>query len=813
MQHILTAVLTILLWGCGGDDLGKNPPVDRVDMDANNAADMGELPETCSDGVLNDDETDVDCGGSCSPCPEGSGCSDGNDCSSGFCDEAKICADEPLGLGQDCTSDHECASQQCQEFAGESYCTAECTDTCEGQGLACFRGLCTPVGFCGDIDGDGTDEGPGCEGSVCETCAEDATCVERESTFECVCNTGFDGDGMSCEDVNECDLELDDCDPLAGCMNEPGGFVCGQCPQGYDDVDGDGTECVEDAPQSPSLSMMPLAIKTFRFTWNDVAGETEYRLLEDINSSGSFTLVAQINANTTTHELPVFLPARVNATYVLQACNGDVCSDSAPVSVQGNLVDAIGYVKASNPGGGDQFGNAIALSGDGNTLVVGAFMEASDATGVNGDELNEDASRSGAAYVFARVGGSWVQQAYLKASNTANFARFGSAVAISSNGDTIAVGAEFESSIGTGVNGEQSGDSLENTGAVYVFTRTQQTWSQQAFIKASTASGFPMFGVSVALSSDGDTLAVGASNETSSSTSVNGSEVSAGGVYGAAYVYTRSGGTWSREAYIKPSTLDAGDFFGEHVALSGDGDTLAVSAPGEASNANGIDGNQSNNTLPDAGAVWVFTRASSVWSQQAYVKASNPDANDEFGNAISLSEDGDVLVVGAPFEGSSATGIDGNPNDNSAQRAGAVYIFSRNAGSWAHKAYVKAAVSNASDRFGFAVSLSADGQSLTIGAYSESGSTAGIGGNPNDVSRSRSGAVYLFIEDSGTWQQHAYIKASTPDLDDTFGQALDLSSDGQTLAVGARNERSSASGVGGDSTDNSVPSVGAVYLY
>lgn len=741
----------------------------------------------------------------------GGECSEGEECQSGYCDESGKCADEPLGLGEECTAAEQCTSQQCQAFGDESYCTDSCLDTCPGQNLACFRGLCTPVDFCGDLDGGGETEGPGCEG-LCESCSADATCVQRESTFECVCNTGFEGDGTSCEDVNECDLDLDDCDPSADCINEPGGYVC-DCPQGYEDVNEDGTECVENAPPAPTLSVTPQAIKTFRFTWNDVAGETEYRLMEDIDSSSNFTLLAQVNANSTTYEEPVFLPARVNATYILQACNGEACADSDPVSIQGDIADAIGYVKASNPGQGDRFGNAVAVSGDGSTLVVAAAGESSGATGINGDESNNDAFGSGAAYVFARVGGGWVQQAYLKASNTTRSSDFGTSVAISENGDTVAIGAEMETSVGTGINGDQSGDSQENLGAVYVFTRNQQVWNQEAFIKASTASGSPLFGKSVALSSDATTLAVGAPYEKSSSTTINGDETDSGGAYGAAYVYTRSGGVWSREAYIKPPAIDAGDWFGDQVALSGDGGTLAVSARGESSNATGIDGDQSNNELDRAGAVWVFTRAVDTWSQQAYVKASNPDEKDDFGYAISLSEDGNALAVGAPRESSNATGIDGNQDDNSADSTGAVYMFSRTSGTWAQDAYVKATVSNAGDWFGSSLSLSSDGQSLAIGAYSESSSASGIGGDATDTSLSGAGAGYLFTRVSGSWQQHSYLKAPNPDLEDMFGRSLDLSSEGQTLVIGAQSEESSAPGVGGDQSDNSMLSVGAVYLY
>ena len=121
---------------------------------------------------------------------------------------------------------------------------------------------------------------------------------------------------------------------------------------------------------------------------------------------------------------------------------------------------------------------------------------------------------------------------------------------------------------------------------------------------------------------------------------------------------------------MKGSNTEAGDRFGVHVALAGD--TVLVSAGGEASAATGINGNQADNSAPDSGAVYVFTRTDGVWSQQAYVKASNTEAGDRFGI---VAVDGDTLVVGAIEEHSAATGINGNQTDNGAPDSGAVYVF------------------------------------------------------------------------------------------------------------------------------------------
>ncbi|MFO0774985.1 MAG: cadherin-like beta sandwich domain-containing protein [Nitrospiraceae bacterium] len=260
------------------------------------------------------------------------------------------------------------------------------------------------------------------------------------------------------------------------------------------------------------------------------------------------------------------------------------------------------------------------------------------------------------------------QQAYAKASNTGTLDKFGRTVAL--DGDTLVVGTIGEDSAATGINGNQSDNSASGSGAVYVFTRNGSTWTQQAYIKASNTGAFDEFGASVALS--GDTLAVGAIGEDSSATGINGNEAdNSASSSGAVYVFTRSGTTWTQQAYVKASDTEAGNLFGWSLALSGD--TLAVGATQENSSATGVNGNEANNSATGSGAVYVFTRSGSTWSQQAYVKASNTGANDTFGHSVALS--GDTLAVAALGEDSAATGINGNEADNSASASGAAYVF------------------------------------------------------------------------------------------------------------------------------------------
>ncbi|MEN9577113.1 MAG: hypothetical protein RJA70_122 [Pseudomonadota bacterium] len=458
------------------------------------------------------------------------------------------------------------------------------------------------------------------------------------------------------------------------------------------------------------------------------------------------------------------------------------------------------YVKASNTGELEYFGSAVALYGD--TLVVGAEREGSNATGLGGDENNDFASESGAVYVFVRSGSTWTQQAYIKASNTGAYDQFGVSVAL--DGDTLAVGAYGEDSNSTWIGGDQTNNSTESSGAVYVFKRSGSTWTQQAYIKASNAGQQDYFGGSVALS--GNTLAVGAYGEDSNATGIAGNQSNnIAPSSGAVYVFVRSGSSaWSQQAYIKASNAEASDLFGGSVAV--DGDTLAVGANRESSNATVVGGDQTNNSASGSGAVYLFKRSGSTWSQQAYIKASNAEAEDQFGIAVAL--DGDTLAVGAEGEDSNATGVDGNQANNSASGRGAAYVFFRSGPTWTQQAYIKASNTGLAK---FGGSLALDGDTLVVGAEEEHSNATGVDGNQSNNDAISSGAAYVFRRSGSTWAHQAYIKAFNTDSSDWFGDSVAL--DGDTLAVGAFEEDSNATGVDGDQNDNSAQDSGAAYVY
>jgi len=311
-------------------------------------------------------------------------------------------------------------------------------------------------------------------------------------------------------------------------------------------------------------------------------------------------------------------------------------------------------------------------------------------------------------------------------------------------------------------------------------------------------------------------------------------------------VFTRAGSGWSQQAYVKASNTDLGDEFGGAVALSADGSTLAVGAHGERSTATGINGDQTDNSGFFVGAVYVYARTGSSWSQEAYIKAATAEQTLQFGATVALSADGSTLAVGASGESADATDV-----------SGAVYVFTRSAGTWSQQARVRlrqgqghggglgtavalsadgstiAAMAgsdvvddavfiysrvgdawsdpaqvNASNAFqgnlfGLGLSLSSDGSVLAAGAQGEWSNATGINGDQHQdiyTGAQDSGAVYVYARDQGVWSQQAYVKASDSEAGWLFGSAVALTSDGSTLIVGAPGARGPRS-------------VGSVYAY
>lgn len=431
----------------------------------------------------------------------------------------------------------------------------------------------------------------------------------------------------------------------------------------------------------------------------------------DVAISGRFAIVgaaSEDGSGTGVNPAPDDLAANAGAVYVYERINGVWTFHS--------------YLKASNTDANDAFGADVVIDGD--LLAVSATGESSNATGINGDEANNDAMNSGAVYIFRLEGDTWVQEAYLKASNSDTNDRFGTALAL--DGDTLVVGAPDDEGMHT------------ETGSAYVFVRSAGVWTEQARLNAAIWRDRDDFGTSVAI--DGDVLVVGAPNEDGSATGVNGDNNNDSNNAGAAYVFKRSSGTWSEIAYLKASNTDPEDRFGSAVTISGN--TIAVGSVHERGSIGGINP-VTNNDVLRTGAVYVFVENGAGWEPQATIKAAYPTLNDEFGNQVELS--GDLLVVASYKESGASSGIDGDETTDGAAESGAVYLFTREGSTWKQDRYLKASNAGGGDNFGGAIAIHSEdaGDLLIVGAGDEDGSSPGVNGEDNNL-WGNAGAAYAF---------------------------------------------------------------------
>ena len=532
-----------------------------------------------------------------------------------------------------------------------------------------------------------------------------------------------------------------------------------------------------------------------------------FQVLFKASASAAFEAVAgldDISPDDGTARLPVSsaldFPWGAGGALRTEACAAANGPCASPASGEGMLVrsqsiGATGYFKAPNAERIDEFGAAVALSGDGITLAVGAPDEDSASTGsfVPGDVGYQDAlddnsvSEAGAVTIFRRSTetGVWVVDAFVKAPVADTGDAFGDAVALSADGAVLAVGARGENGGLAGANGDalhppDAGylDALNDSGAtasgaVYLHRRSNGRWTLDAFVKAPAPGQEDAFGAAVALSADGALLAVGAPGEDSAST---GTFAPGDGGYqdaldedsaesaGAVFVYRLSAGRWGLETFFKPPASGADDRFGSSLALAGadaGAMALAAGAPGEDSASTGTfvpgDGGYQD-ALDDAGAdgagaVSVYRRATpaDAWVIDAFVKAPVPgrrapnpvegasDAGDAFGETVALAVAADgsmALAVSAANEDSTYTGVF-VPGDEDYHRA-----------------------------------LDSDGLS-NVGAVT----------------------VYRRSTLTDTWAIEAFVKAPAVGRLDAFGSGMALSADAAVLAVGAPGEDSMFAGV------------------
>jgi len=545
------------------------------------------------------------------------------------------------------------------------------------------------------------------------------------------------------------------------------------------------------------LSVADGGINTLGFGWAAFGGADTYKLyVNPDGASGYSQLGSDLAVTTSDVNIASHLTGWSNVLHTVEAyAGGTLLSTSPAIGVHSLMLDSIGYIKASNigtsdyfgksvsisddgntmaiaasgedtggtlagavyvftrsgntwvehskvtasnPDANDWFGNSVALNDDGTTLAVGSIGESTTGTGIDPTSDNSS-TNAGAVYVYTLVSNVYTEQAFIKASNAGAGDNFGDKVTLSNDGNYLAIGAPNESSSGTGINSAEN-DLAASSGAVYVFFRSGTTWSEQAYIKASNTGPADSFGYSISINGDGTTLAVGAINEQTNSTGIGVTPNDTGTGVGAVYIFTRSATVWIQEEFIKPSSLDNSDNFGNSVSISDDGNTLAVGAYLEDSNTD----ISVNNSAADAGATFIYSRSGSAWTEESYLKSSNIGAVDNFGFSVALSNDGNILAVGAPGEASDTLGVNGTPNETAGVDTGAAYVFLRNAGTWTQKSFLKATNTGAGDKYGHWIAISGDGNTLAVSAPWEDSSTTGVDPASPDESMSSAGAVYLY---------------------------------------------------------------------
>lgn len=422
---------------------------------------------------------------------------------------------------------------------------------------------------------------------------------------------------------------------------------------------------------------------------------------------------------------------------------------------------------------GSYFGKSVAVSSD--TMVVGASNDSMDSAGKN------NAQAAGSVYVYKRTGTSWALEQKLSATGlNARLMNDSFGVAVAIDGDTIAVGSRNTY--------DQNGENLGGAGAVFVYSRTNSVWTLQQRIvptgtNARSVTGY--FGSSVAIS--GNTLIAGAYLHGYDENGANSLSNS-----GAAFIFTRTGSTWTQQQKIVGSGTNgraASDYFGYAVAI--DGDIAAVGASSQQYDESGL------NQLAGAGAVYMFVRASGVWTLQQKIVATGTSARnsqDRFGTSVALF--GTTVAVGAPNHKYDETGA------AALNYAGAVFVFKQSGTTWPLEQKIVGSGTNgrlAFDYFGTSVSLTTN--TLIVGSTSN-----GYDENGANLLGS-SGAAFIFDRVTTTWtltQKIVPQSPSTRTAASVFGNAVAIS--GSTAVVGAYNHTS-------DETGAAIDPVGAAFAF
>lgn len=568
---------------------------------------------------------------------------------------------------------------------------------------------------------------------------------------------------------------------LAGCGGGEAASPTGSTDPGGPQEQSPGPDPTVSDPslQAPKNLALHYDGSQLALSWEPQQEAATFQVLEDPDGPGPEPAVAIATTEepSFSRTLTLLMRLKTEASYTVRACTQAACSPPSD-AVRPEPDSLVTHLKKKRSLPGEDAGWAVALSADGSTLAMSVPAEATVLSGIVTDSPGDGEPAlelpTGAVVVFTRApsNGKWRQQAIIKPLNPwANFSfddkqrLFGGSISLSADGSMLVVGSAGDSSAAAGINSSSSAGldwtpSKGESGAVHVFTRSGEAWSEQAYIKRAHPQTQDLFGASVAVSSDGRMLVVGAPQTYTYAGSVH-------------LFHRDEAGGWMAGAELRASNTESGDRFGSALALSQDARTLAVSAPFEHGDATapmaGAPSDMDTGSMGwEVGAAYVFTLEDSSWRQQAYIKGSQLRNGDGFGSAIALSADGSTLAVGSSGDDGAGTGEAGLDN------AGAAYVFRREENVWRETADLKAVAPQAQSGFGARLALSADGKLLAVGSQAR------------QVDSLHAGAVFLYGRgEDERWSGEATVTPRRPKDAQRFGAGVALSGDGAVLAVGA----------------------------
>lgn len=544
----------------------------------------------------------------------------------------------------------------------------------------------------------------------------------------------------------------------------------------------------EQKPLIAAQVQLKFGVREFTFEWLDAPDATYYNILEQLNKESYLPLAGNIAKGTNTYSMNVSLASKVEAKYILQSCNPIGCTDDQTLYV-GNMLDAIGYIKTNEKTKLQYAGKSISLNSDASVLAVGA--PGSFYTAIDNSQI-KDEWIPGSVYLFRKLNGIWLQERKFESPDPENNDGFGNAVSLSADGNTLAIGSYKENSSSLGINSTPNNNKAL-TGAVYVFSRINSNWQQEAYIKPSYTYIFQLFGTSIKLSPDGNTLVVGAP----------GSEVNLSGNLNnpleAVYIFKKSNDSWYLQDYINEYAIGENINFGESVEINHDGTKIFVGAP----YTDHI--NTDDSVIKNTGLTFSYELgADSQWIKVQTISPTNLTRNYALGKSLSLSGNGERLAIGSY---------------SSSENKGEVSLYHYIADLWELDTLIQPNNPNNiyTLKFSIGIDLNFDGSILVVGAPNQKGALQGIN-LPTDDSASyeQTGAAYVYKRQDGIWEENSYLKSANPNNSFNFGTAIEISSDGATIVIGDPSDSSPLTGIFPDlstSESEKIQASGAISIF